>query len=253
MYHLTNGTKYYMLRPRTCEVNLGSTTGCEDLGRRMENLRRRDRVAMNKFVTVGLACISDRCLPLWRPYAFPDLILPSGQSVAAFVRPRLCREWLWLPWLLAACSIPNADGQSLRVSPVTATAGEWVTIQIFFESAPDREPAALEWDTDIPSSQLELESERMARAPLLVKEAGKALACAVARRRADTQLLHCVLAGGLKSIPSGAIVLLTLKIPEKVQTGTARIRVEHALGVTRDLKELSIDPAEGAVNVRASR
>jgi hypothetical protein len=156
-----------------------------------------------------------------------------------------------LVWLLAICSIQDAGGQILRVLPVTATAGDWVTIQISLETAPDREPAALEWDTDIPFNQLELESERMARAPLLVKDAGKSLACAVPRRRADTQLLHCVLAGGLKSIPSGVIVLLTLKIPERVQTGTARIRLEHALGVTSDLKELRIDSAEGVVNVRA--
>ena len=155
--------------------------------------------------------------------------------------------------LLAVFSITNADGQSLQVSEVTATAGDWVTIQISLHSAADREPAALEWDTDIPSSQLELESERMARAPLLVQEAGKSINCAVARRRGDTEILHCVLAGGQKSIPSGVITLLTLKISERAQTGTARIRLEHALGVTRDLKELHIDPAEGVINVRARR
>ena len=207
---------------------------------------------MNKFARVCLA-IADNWLPVWRPYAFPDLSLAAAQAAAVVLRQRLCRERRWLLWLLVICSIPDAGGQILRVLPVTATAGEWVTIQISLESAPDRAPAALEWDTDIPFNQLELESERMARAPLLVKDAGKSLACAVPQRRADTQLLHCLLTGGLKSIPSGVIVLLTLKLPERVQTGPARIRLEHALGVTRDLKELPIDSAEGVVNVRARR
>jgi hypothetical protein len=155
--------------------------------------------------------------------------------------------------LIIACSIPNVHGQSLQVSPITATAGDWITIQISLHTDPDRAPAALEWDTDIPSSQLELESDNMARAPLLVKDTGKSLTCAVGRKRSDTQSLHCVLAGGLKSIPGGVIALLTLKIPERAQTGTARIRLEHALGVTFDLRELPIDSAEGVINVRARR
>jgi hypothetical protein len=187
----------------------------------------------NKFARVCLAVV----------------LLAEGQAIASVVRQRLCQQRRWLLWLFAVCSIPNADGQTLRVSPVTASAGDWVTIQISLQDAPDREPAALEFDAEIPSGQLELESARMARTPLLVKDSGKALACAVARRRADIQLLHCVLAGGQKSIPSGVIVLLTLKIQERVQTGTARIRLQHALGVTGDLKELPIDPVEGVVNI----
>jgi hypothetical protein len=190
---------------------------------------------MNKFPRVCLALV----------------LLAEGQAIASVVRQRLCQQRRWLLWLFAVCLIPNANGQTLRVSPVTDGAGGWVTIQITLQDAPDREPAALEFDVNIPSSQLELESEHMARAPLPVNDAGKVLACAVARRRADIQVLHCVLAGGQKSIPSGAIVLLTLKIPERVQASTARIRVEHALGVTRDLKELPINPAEGVVNIHA--
>jgi hypothetical protein len=96
-------------------------------------------------------------------------------------------------------------GQSLQVSPASAIAGDLVTIQICLQSTQDRAPAALEWDTDILSSQLELESEHMAWAPLHVKDVGESLACSP-RRRADIQRSHCALAGGQRSIPSGCSV-----------------------------------------------
>ena len=37
---------------------------------------------MNKFIKIGLACITNRTLLLCRPFAFNDLILPGGQRDA---------------------------------------------------------------------------------------------------------------------------------------------------------------------------
>ena len=146
--------------------------------------------------------------------------------------------------------VDGAAGQSLQLVPVTGSAGEWVTVPIALERSPGREPTALQWEIEI-ANQLEPESQRVARALLAVIEAGKSLTCAVAGNSAESRLLRCVLAGGQKPIPTGTIVLLSLRITDRAQAGTARIRLDHALAVTEDLKQLPINPVETVVTIRA--
>lgn len=153
--------------------------------------------------------------------------------------------------VFAVWPMARLSGQSLRPLPAAAAPGDWLSVEIALQSSGDREPAALEWETNIPSRQLEMESERMTRATLVAKDAGKSLACSLARRNAEIQLLRCVLAGGQKPIPSGTIALLTFRIPEGTRPGTARIRLQRILGVTHDLKEIPMDPAEAEITIRA--
>lgn len=160
------------------------------------------------------------------------------------------RATAFLKLLMATLSlVMGAAGQMLQLVPVTGSAGEWVTVPIALHRSPGREPTALQWEIEI-ANQLEPEGQRIARAPRAVIEAGKSLTCVVAGKSAEGRLLRCLLAGGQKRIPTGTIVLLPLRITERAQTGTARIRLDHVVAVSKDLKQLPINPVETVVTIR---
>jgi hypothetical protein len=162
-------------------------------------------------------------------------------------RWRLC----WLagfagPWLAA-----GASAQTLQVLPQNAIAGEWVVLEIAFQPAAGPALTAVQWELEIPVSALDLDGAPLTRAPLAVKDAGKSVNCAVSERSAERLLLPCILAGGQKTIPAGTMVLLSVKIGPGARPGAARIRLRKAIGVTSDLKQVSIEAAEGELIIRA--
>jgi hypothetical protein len=155
-------------------------------------------------------------------------------------------------WLLlgALSSAAGAAGQTLKLAPASGAAGDWVTVAISLQTAPGHEPAALQWDIEI-ANQLEPETQRIARALLAVTDAGKFLTCSNVGRTLAGRLLRCVLAGGQKPILPGAMVLLPLRITDRAQPGAARVRLDHALAVTTDLKQVPIDSAETVITIQA--
>ena len=125
-----------------------------------------------------------------------------------------------------------------------------MTVEIALQQGSQRELAALQWETEIPFKPFDLQKGFVTRVLLAAKDAGKSLTCAPSRKPADDSLLRCMLAGGQKPIPSGAIAVLSLKIPEGAPPATLRLRFLHIAGVTRDLKQANLGPAEAAVTIR---
>jgi hypothetical protein len=159
---------------------------------------------------------------------------------------RLC----WFVGFAGACLATGAPAQTLRVSPQTARAGEWLMVEIAFQPVTNPPLTALQWEMDIPVRALNLDGAPLARAPLVVTDAGKSVNCAVSQRSAERLLLPCILAGGQKPVPAGMIVLLSVKIGPSARAGTSRIRLQNAVGVTADLKQVPIEAAEGELTVR---
>ena len=144
---------------------------------------------------------------------------------------------------------PNAAlyAQSLHLRPTSAAPGEWAVIEIAWQSSVQQQLVALEWEARFPAAQLE--SDPMMRLTLDARSKGKSLNCRARMETRETETLRCILSGGLQPIPDGVLAVLSLKIREKVQPGTLRIRIEHMIGVKRDLGSVTLDPAEALVKV----
>lgn len=151
---------------------------------------------------------------------------------------------------LAGLIAVPAAGQALLLAPAAGEPGDYVTLEIAWKALPESPAVALQWELAIPSRNLELLPDHLARELLTVKNAGKSLACSVLGTQAEDQVVRCILSGGPKAIPTGTIVLVPLRISLAGQPGSLRIRLDHGLGVLADLKQIAIEPTETMVTVK---
>ena len=166
------------------------------------------------------------------------------------VRRQRLRLWRFVAFT-GACLATCAPAQTVQIAPQTSVAGDWVTLEIAFRQAANGPLTALQWELEIAAGALDLEDAPLTRAPLVVKDAGKSLSCVVSQESAERLLLPCILAGGQEPIPAGTIVLLSMKVGPKAKAGVARIRLQNAFGVTSELKQVPIEPADGELTIRA--
>lgn len=173
----------------------------------------------------------------------------SGRPMTIFVGRGViaggARSFLFLT---LACQ-PSLFAQSLRLSSASAARGDLAAIEISLESPAGKEPLALQWEAQIPMGRMSLIGGKPVLSPT-AEEAGKSLNCAVTGKTAETQTLRCILAGGQKPIPNGSIAMLKLKIAQHAQTGSAHIRVQQGLAVSKDLKQISLDAVDTVVTIR---
>jgi hypothetical protein len=116
------------------------------------------------------------------------------------------------------------------------------------KSPQGKEPAALQWEATIPTTELSLIDKEIAVGPA-AKEAGKSVTCAVKDKTDKTLTSVCILAGGRQEIQNGVIALLILKVPQEAPIGPARIRVERAIAVSKDVTKFPIKPIDTVVSV----
>lgn len=153
--------------------------------------------------------------------------------------------------MAGTCSAPAARAQTIRISPQTGSPGDWVTLEIAFQPGEGPAPVALQWELEIPAGPLDLEEAPISKALLVAKDAGKSVQCAGSTKAGGRLLQTCILSGTQKPVPAGTIVVLSLKIGQRAQPGGARIRLQKALGVTLDLKQLPIAATDSVLTVRA--
>jgi hypothetical protein len=139
--------------------------------------------------------------------------------------------------------------QTLQLSSTEASRGTRVVIEISLKSPQGKEPAALQWEATIPTAELNLVDQEIAIGPA-AKDAGKSVTCAVKGRTDKTLTSVCILAGGRQQIPNGVVARLMLKVPQEAPIGPARIQVERAIAVSKDVTEVPMKPTETVVSVR---
>ncbi len=144
-----------------------------------------------------------------------------------------------------------AAGQALLLAPVAGEPGDYVTLEVTWKAPPESSAVALQWELAIPSRNLEVLKDHLARELLTVQQAGKSLACSVVGSQTEDQTVRCILSGGPKAIPTGTIVLVPLRISPGAQPGSLRIRLDHSFGVLSDLKQIAIGPTETMITVKA--
>jgi hypothetical protein len=154
-------------------------------------------------------------------------------------------------WLLAPLPGSALFAQTLQLSSASAAAsrGARVVIEISLKSPQGKGPAALQWEATIPTTELSLIDKEIAIGPA-AQQAGKSVSCAVKGRTDKTLTSVCILAGGQQQIQNGVIATLMLKVPQEAPVGPARIRVERAIAVSKDVTEVPIKPTETVVSIR---
>lgn len=144
---------------------------------------------------------------------------------------------------------PVLRGPTLRIPTAEGTPGGLTDAEIVLESPSGKEPLGLQWQVWLPSGQLRLEDQRILPGAA-AQAAGKTLRCSERKNTGGTPVTMCLLTGGDKPIRNGTIALLKLRVLPDAKAGTAKIRVESGLGVSRDLKAVPIGVTEGGVTIR---
>jgi Cohesin domain len=155
-------------------------------------------------------------------------------------------------WALPLFLLPLSAlfGQKLQLSSVAASPGERASIEISFNSAPGEEVSALQWETTIPSAQLNFLDETAAPGPA-AQAANKSVNCALKNTKSGGTLTSvCILSGGQEPIHNGVIATLLLKVLPETAAGSVRIHVDQALAVSKDLKRFPVDPVETTITIR---
>lgn len=140
-------------------------------------------------------------------------------------------------------------GQALKLSSTSGSPGDRVTIEFSLESVRGREPVGLQWETRIPDGWLAPDGEGMMIGPA-AQRAGKELKCTTASKDDKGFRFLCLLSGGQKRIPNGAVALLKLRIPSNPPRGSETVRAEQIIAVSGDLKSVSVAAAISNIYVR---
>jgi hypothetical protein len=114
------------------------------------------------------------------------------------------------------------------------------------------QPSTLQWELTIPADQLTLVDDNPQPGPE-AKAAAKSITCRVKTKADNAQTSTCLVFGGREPIHDGVIAVLQLKIAGDAKGGSARIRIDQALAVTKDLKRTTMPAVEGVVTIHKGR
>jgi hypothetical protein len=138
--------------------------------------------------------------------------------------------------------------QTLQLSSAKASAGKAVTLQFSLASPVGHEPLALQWDLTIPANQLAPLEGGASLGPV-TQDAGKTVQCAIKPNAGEFSAYRCMLIGGQQPIRNGVVVRLRFKVLPQAPKGSARILIDQASAVFKDLKQLPLNTAEAAVQI----
>jgi hypothetical protein len=151
-------------------------------------------------------------------------------------------------FVLALLAVTGAWGQSLEVTPSAVDRGSANIFRILLKSAAGKELAALQWELMVPV-QITIEVSGIVTGDA-AEGAGKSLTCAAKRSDEPGRIFACILAGGLKTMPAGAIAIVRYAAAENASPGSALVRVEKAVGISADLKKIAVSSGDGVITIR---
>lgn len=138
-------------------------------------------------------------------------------------------------------------GQTLRVSSSPVAPGEATRIAVWLESPAGKEPVALQMEIEVPTRLLEVEGP-----PVAGEDAAavKSASCAGHWKKAPlTYVYKCIIAGGIKPIANGSVLVLKGKIRPNAKPGNHPIRLNHVLAVDANGKRVPLKSSEGPLTI----
>jgi hypothetical protein len=137
----------------------------------------------------------------------------------------------------------------LTLSPASATPGTFVAVRLELHSAAGEEPLALQWDFSYASPKLGIEEGDIVAGDV-ANSSDKSLVCAGRVVSAGEYVYRCILAGGLKQMPSGVVAVINFRVRPHAELGACTVRTSGALAVTKDGKQHALAPSEADVTIR---
>ena len=147
---------------------------------------------------------------------------------------------LLIPGTLAA--------QALQISPSTAAHGESGSFLIRLEAPSGGGPASLQWDLLV--SRLVAVNLPDIFPGSSAESAGKSLSCLKGAEDRDAAAYRCILTGGGRSIPNGHVAIVKYMVPQNAKPGNAPVRIQKALGVSKDGAKIEFPNTQGEITIR---
>ena len=140
--------------------------------------------------------------------------------------------------------------QTVSVSPSNVKRGRSGSLLIKLEASAAKPVVALQWRLYFPSGTAVAPADMLAGSA--AEAAGKSITC-VAIKDVGAGVAGggyaCIVAGGRKSIGSGAVAVVLYHVGTNVATIGGRVRVEKIAGVSVDGKQVDMPNAEGIIKL----
>ena len=157
--------------------------------------------------------------------------------IGAFMRGFLL---VLIPGILAA--------QTLEISPSTTARGKTGSFLIRLNAPSSHGPASLQWDLVVPR-QVTVDVRDVIPGSSAAS-AEKSIVCIMATQTRDDTTYRCVLAGGAQTILNGAVAVVRYVVPANASPGTVSLRIEKALGASKDMATIDFPKVQGQITIR---
>jgi len=134
--------------------------------------------------------------------------------------------------------------QTLRV-PSSKLGHDGGIFTIFLESPDNKAPVALQWDFTVPAAlSIKIEDVKAGDA---AKGAGKSVVCAPRKASATPPRYTCILAGGTKAIPNGAIASVRYTAAENPGGAPIRVAIDSIIGTSKEAARIEIAATQAII------
>jgi hypothetical protein len=145
-----------------------------------------------------------------------------------------------IPGLLAA--------QALEISPSTTARGKTGSFLIRLNASSSQAPASLQWDLVVPK-QIAVDVRDVVPGSSAAS-AEKSIVCIMSAQTRDDTTYRCLLAGGAQTILNGAVAVVRYVVPANASPGTASLRIEKAVGASKDTATIDFPKVQGQITIR---
>jgi len=139
-------------------------------------------------------------------------------------------------------------GQTLKVPPSETDRQKPGTFTVMLESPQSKAPAALQWEFTIPPA-IAVDAKGITSGKA-ASSAGKSITCAKKPGGEGAVRYACILAGGKGALGDGPIAVVQYHAAEDVGGAPIRVAIENVLGVSADLKRVTIPNTEAIIRIR---
>ena len=149
-------------------------------------------------------------------------------------------------FLLGLCV--EARAQTIEITPTTVQRGSANVFRIILKTHPEKPIVALQWNLVYPEGlRIELSGIVSGSAS---EAAGKSTACVLKPSKGTNHLLSCIVAGGVKPFPAGAIALVRFEAAKNAPKGEMTVILEKIVGVSPSLESVPIPVTKAAIAIR---
>jgi hypothetical protein len=144
--------------------------------------------------------------------------------------------------------VTYGSAQTIEIAPVAASRGFANIFRMVLKPKADQPLTALQWEFIYPNS-LRIEPAGVVTSGA-VEASGKLVTCAVRPPRESNQVLTCILAGGVKPLAEGTIVIVRFVASSEAARGVMNLRLEKVAAAFQSSERVSLENVKVPITVR---